>query len=232
MLEIAATEYSITAMRAQGAGGQNVNKVSSAIHLRFEIRASTLSDYLKERLCNLNDSRITAEGVLIIKAQQYRTQEANKKDAIKRLNEIVNAANIVQATRYATRPTYGSQKRRLESKMQRGQIKQMRGKIGKLAPNAKPCTTPAAMRTPVNEPGPAPNAMPCKSCNCKPASTNNNCNCGNMICEWLWPAFTSNVYNASPFKIASDKYSVDVSSASKFILFFKRDRLSAIKRLK
>jgi len=129
MLEIAATEYSITAMRAQGAGGQNVNKVSSAIHLRFEIRASTLSDYLKERLCNLNDSRITAEGVLIIKAQQYRTQEANKKDAIKRLNEIVNAANIVQATRYATRPTYGSQKRRLESKMQRGQIKQMRGKI-------------------------------------------------------------------------------------------------------
>ncbi len=129
MILISASEYSLNAIRAQGAGGQNVNKVSSAIHLRFDIHASSLSDWLKNRLLNLKDSRITDEGVLVIKAQQYRTQEANKKDAIQRLHAIINAANHVLPTRYATRPTYGSQKRRLESKTQRGQIKQMRGKI-------------------------------------------------------------------------------------------------------
>lgn len=122
-------EVEFSAIRAQGAGGQNVNKVSSAIHLRFDIAASSLPDAIKERLLALSDSRITQEGVFVLKAQQHRTQEMNRADALARLQEVIDAVAVPPKPRRATKPTYGSKQRRLEGKSQRSAIKSSRGKV-------------------------------------------------------------------------------------------------------
>ena len=122
-------EIEISAIRAQGSGGQNVNKVSSAIHLRFDINASSLPDFYKQRLLALRDKRITKDGVIIIKAQKYRTQEKNRDDALGRLAEIIKGVTAVQKARRPTKPSRSSQKRRMDSKTQRSKIKKLRGRV-------------------------------------------------------------------------------------------------------
>jgi len=122
-------EVEFTAIRAQGSGGQKINKTSAAIHLRFDIEASSLPDFYKEKLLSLKDRRITKEGVIVIKSQQHRAQEENRAEALERLVELIKSVNVVQKKRVATRPTKGSQKRRLNSKKKHSQTKKLRSKV-------------------------------------------------------------------------------------------------------
>ncbi|MFW5443611.1 MAG: alternative ribosome rescue aminoacyl-tRNA hydrolase ArfB [Methylococcaceae bacterium] len=122
-------EIEISAIRAQGSGGQNVNKVSSAIHLRFDIKASSLPELYKQRLLKLRDHRITKDGIIVIKAQQFRTQEKNRENAFERLKEMIISVTTIQKVRRPTKPSKGSKKRRLDSKAHRSRTKALRGKV-------------------------------------------------------------------------------------------------------
>ncbi|WP_226643097.1 alternative ribosome rescue aminoacyl-tRNA hydrolase ArfB [Microbulbifer variabilis] len=128
-LKVDPADVQISAVRAQGAGGQNVNKVSSAIHLRFDIKNSSLPEEIKSRLLQLRDQRVSTDGIVIIKAQRFRTQEKNRTDALERLQQLIEQVSRVHKPRIATKPSRGSKERRLQSKNRRSLVKAMRGKV-------------------------------------------------------------------------------------------------------